>query len=49
MFEDIEIEKNKFYHHKTAIFLKDVEIEKKKEAVNTSLVTCLMVTKLNHY
>ena len=28
MFEDIELEKNKFYHHKTAIFLKDVETEK---------------------
>ena len=27
-FEDIEIEKNKFYHHKTPIFLGDVDIEK---------------------
>ena len=27
-FEDIEIEKNKFYHHKTPIFWGDVDIEK---------------------
>ena len=27
-FEDIEIEKSKFYHHKTSIFLRDVDIEK---------------------
>ena len=27
-FGDIEIEKNKFYRHKTPIFLKDVDIEK---------------------
>ena len=27
-FEDIEIEKNGFYHHKTPIFLKDVDIQK---------------------
>ena len=27
-FGDIEIEKNKFYFHKTPIFLKDVDIEK---------------------
>ena len=26
-FGDIEIEKNKFYCHKTPIFLKDVDIE----------------------
>ena len=26
-FGDIEIEKNKFYHHKTTIFLKDIGIE----------------------
>ena len=28
IFGDIEIEKNKFCHHKTSIFLKDVDIEK---------------------
>ena len=27
-FGNIEIEKNKFYHNKTPIFLKDVDIEK---------------------
>ena len=27
-FGDIEIEKNKFYHNKTPIFLKDIDIEK---------------------
>ena len=27
-FGDIEVEKNKFYHNKTSIFLKDVDIEK---------------------
>ena len=27
-FGNIEIEKNKFYHHKTPIFLKDVDIDK---------------------
>ena len=27
-FGDIEIEKNKFYHHKSCIFYKDVDIEK---------------------
>ena len=28
-FQDIQIEKNKFYHNITPIFLKDVDIEKK--------------------
>ena len=28
MFCNIEIEKNKFYHHKNPIFLGDVDIEK---------------------
>ena len=27
-FGDIEIEKNKFYHHKSSIFYKDLDIEK---------------------
>ena len=27
-FGDIETEKNKFYHHKSPIFLKDADIEK---------------------
>ena len=28
MFEDIEIEKNRFYHHKSSVPLRDVDIEK---------------------
>ena len=28
MLGDIQIEKNKFYHHKSPIFLQDVDIEK---------------------
>ena len=57
-FEDIETEKRTFYHHKTPIFLEDVDIEKvlasnkisfgKKKTINVLLVTCIMVTKLNH-
>ena len=30
-FGDIEIEKRRFYHHKSLIFLKDVEIENIQE------------------
>ena len=56
-FEDIEIEKNKFYHHKTPIFKKDVDIGKvlvsnkifSAENINTLLVTCIMIIKLSHY
>ena len=58
MFEGIEIEKRKFCHHKTPIFLEDVGVEKvlasnkisfgKKKTINVLLVTCIMVTKLNH-
>ena len=35
-FGNIEIEKNKFYHHKTPIFLRDVDIEKKLVSNNVS-------------
>ena len=59
LFEDIEIEKNKFYRNKTPIFKKDVDIEKvlvsnkiffgEKKTINTSLVTFIMTIKLNHY
>ena len=28
MFEDIEIEKNRFYHHKSSVPLRDVDVEK---------------------
>ena len=57
-FRDIEIEKNKFYHHKIPIFLKDVDNEKLlvskkmsfgKKTINISLVTCIMIIKLSHY
>ena len=56
-FGDIEIEKNKFYHHKTLIILKDVDNEKllvfnkisfgekKKKKINTLLVTFIMKIK----
>ena len=57
MFGDIGIEKNKFYHHKSPIFKKDVDIEKVlvsnkfcsgKKSINTLLVTCIMMIKLSH-
>ena len=57
-FEVIEIEKRNLYHHKAPIFSEDVGIEKvlasnkvffgKKKTINDLLVTCIMVTKLNH-
>ena len=58
MFGDIEIEKNKFYLHKTPFLKKDVDIEKVlvskkiflvKNTINTLLVTCIMIIKLSHY
>ena len=51
-FGNIEIEKNKFYHNKTPIFLKDVDIEKVlvsnkisfgKKNYKYLLVTCIMI------
>ena len=52
-FGDIEVEKNKFYHHKILIFLRDLDIEKKlvsgEKTINTLFVTCIMIMKLNHY
>ena len=56
-FEDTEIEKNRFYHNKIPILLKDVDIDKLSvsnkismvKKVNTLLVTCIMVIKLNRY
>ena len=56
-FSNIEIEKNKVYHHKTSIFLERCRIEKVlvsnkvsfgKKTRNTLLVTFIMVIKLNH-
>ena len=56
-FGDTEIEKNRFYHSKIPILLKDVDIDKLSvsnkismvKKVNTLLVTCIMVIKLNRY
>ena len=56
-FWDIEIEKNKFYHYKSPVPLRDVDIDKVlvsnkiscgKKSINTLLVTCIMIIKLNH-
>ena len=56
-FGNTEIEKNNFCSHKTPIFLGDVDTEKHeyltrfllvKKNRSTLLVTCIMVTNLNH-
>ena len=57
-FGDIEIEKNRFYRHKTPILLEDVDIEivivsnkisfGEKKTIITLLVTCAIMIKLNH-
>ena len=50
-FCDIEIEK-KIYRHKSPVPLMDVEIEKVllvKKAINTLLVTSIMIIKLIYY
>ena len=56
-FDDIEIEKNKFYHHKSPIPLTDADIEKvlvsnkisfDEKTISTLLVTCIMIIKLSH-
>ena len=50
-FSNIEIEKNKFYRHKTPTFLGDVDTEKVlvsnkisfgEKTISTLLVTCIM-------
>ena len=55
---DIEIEKNKFYSHKSSVPLRDADIEKVlvsgkiysgEKIINTYLVTYIMIIKLNHY
>ena len=52
------IERNKFYCHKSRIYLKDVDIEKVlvskkflhlKLIINTLLVTYIVIIKLSHY
>ena len=56
-FEDFKIEKNKLCRHKTPIFMEDVDFEKVLVSnkisfggknINTLLVTCIMLIKLNH-
>ena len=56
-FDSIEIEKNKFCRDKTAIFLKDVDIEKvlvsnkisfDEKTISTLLVVCIMIINLSH-
>ena len=58
MFGDIEIETNKFYHHKSLTFLKDVDTEKAlvsnkissgEKTISNLLDTCIMIIKLSHY
>ena len=55
---DIEIWKNKFSRHQSHIFKKGVDIGKvlvsnkisyNEKAINTLLVTCIMIIKLSHY
>ena len=55
----IEIVKKKFYRHKSPVPLKKVDIEKVlasnkifflvKKSINTLLVTCIMIIKLDDY
>ena len=56
-FDIIEIEKKKFCRDKTAIFLKDVDIEKVlvsnkisfgEKTISTLLVVCIMIINLRH-
>ena len=47
-FDNIEIERNKFYRNKTPVFLKDVDIEKMLVSKHF-MSTCKTVIKLNHY
>ena len=58
MFGNIEIEKNKFYHHKSRVTLKNVDAEKVlvpskisfgKKSIITLLVTYIMIIKLEYY
>ena len=58
IFHDIEMEKNKFYLHKSPTFVEDVDTEKVlvsnkissgEKIINTLLVTCIMIIKLRQY
>ena len=56
-FGDIEIEKDIFYFYKSPVLLREVNIERvlvsnkipfgKKKTINTLLVACIMIIKLN--
>ena len=55
-FDDIEIDKNKFYHYKSPVPLRDLDIEKVlvsnkisfgEKNINTLLVTSLLIIKLS--
>ena len=57
-FDNNEIENDQFYRHKSPIFLEDTDIDKVlvskmisfgEKTINTSLVTCIMTVKLDHY
>ena len=58
-FGNIEIEKNKFYHDRIPVTVREVDIKKvlvsnkisfdEKKTRNTLLVTCIMIIKLSHY
>ena len=57
-FDNIEIEKNKLYHHKNPILFRDIDIEKVlvsnkyflgKKTINTLFVTCIIMIKLSHH
>ena len=54
---DIEIEKHKFYSYKSPILenlnidnvLASNKISSGEKSINTLLLTCMTITKLNHY
>ena len=55
-FGNIEIEKHKFYRHKSPVSLSDVDIEKVltrfllvKNTISILVVTCIMTIKLSNY
>ena len=53
-FGDTEIERNKFYCHKSPIVdigkvLASNKISSDEKNYNTLLVTCIMIIKLSHY
>ena len=55
---DIEIKKNKLFHNKSSILLKDVDIgnllvcketsSHEKKTIDTLMVTCIMIQKKRH-